>query len=188
MVSESLFGAKPTLGWTGSLSGTGRVGGGRHGGTEVLGQGTQPLLGPRSPGTEGKRDTGLPGRRGRGRQSPEFPPLNIWVWKRLLGTEHRAQLAAQLLFGQLRTSRWGGRSLHATLRLLKGPVEDSIWHLCSSILGQHEQGRGGGHGTLRWGALGWGGGLAGLENPGWRNRGMKSPCLWPMINHGLQIH
>lgn len=86
------------------------------GGTEVLGRGTQPLLGPRSPGTEGKRDTGLPGRRGRGRQSPEFPPLNTWVWKRLLGTEHRAQLAARLLFGQLCPSRWGGRSLKATPR------------------------------------------------------------------------
>lgn len=42
--------------------------------------------------------------------------------------------------------------------------------------------------ALEAGALGWGGGLAGPENPGWRNCGMKSPCLLPMINHGFQIH
>lgn len=149
LVSESLFGAKPTLGWTGSLSGTGRVGGGRHRGPWTRNTAT---AGPQEPRDRGEEGHWAPWEEGQGPAVPRVPSFKH------LGVETPSRHGAQSAAGRPTPFRTivsipvGGEELEGhTAPLLKGPVEDSIWHLCSSILGQHEQGRGGGRGTLRRG-------------------------------------
>lgn len=161
-------------GCTGSLSGVDRVWGGRHRGPRA---GTRPLLGPMGPGTEGKRDSWLPGRRGRaaGPRVLSFKHMGLKMpsWRRAQSTAGRSHLFSDSDSGQ-------GRGVDTIPRVYSRALwKISIWHLCSSISGLQEQGWGGG----RRRSVSQGGEEARL----WECR-VKPPCLLPMINHGCKIH
>ena len=170
-------------GCTGSLSGMGWV---RGGGTEVLGWGHTGPAGPWGPRAEGKRDSWLPRQRGRGWQSPAFPPWDTWVWTCLLGRSHRAQLEGltPFLTTTFRSSR-KGRSVEFT----RGPRGRFPFGICVAASWVKKSKAGGGVGWRRSGGSdgeeAW---LSQRSQAGGMLGGTPPP--WPLakINHQFKIH
>lgn len=128
------------------------------GGAEGLERGPQPLPGPRSPGAEGDRDRGLPGRRrGGGRPSPEFPPLDTWVWQRLPGTapSGRGRPGSFPDNYVIPVGRGGASPPHRAVT--QRPSGRFPFGICvaASWVNESKDGEAGG-GALEAGALGWG--------------------------------